>query len=250
MARRSTYTGSLRADPDLYRSDVSSMIFTEREARAEYRRLARLANARIETLERRGMGDAAVLKKFPREFKSAAGRSEGDVRKKLEEVAHFVGLKTTSYRGARAAQRKQLEALKAQDEENGTNVYGFLNMNNIGAFGRFMEAAKKHAGSKKSFDSERVVEDFAEAWEDGEINPDWTQEAFDEYMERGEAEEIEEPEEAGAEIVRERPRRGAQKQKTAVQRERSAQKSRAQRAERARKRAAERSRRRSTRRRR
>lgn len=249
MAKRSDW-GALRADPDLYRNDLSRAVFTEAEARKEYRRLARLANARIETLERRGMGDAAVLKKFPREFKSAAGRSEGDVRKKLEEVAHFVGLKTTSYRGARAAQRKQLEALKAQDEENGTNVYGFLNMNNIGAFGRFMEAAKKHAASKKSFDSERVVEDFAEAWEDGEINPDWTQEAFDEYMERGELEGIEEPEEAGAETVRERPRRGAGKQKTAAQRERAARRGRAERSQRARQTERERSRRRSTRRRR
>ena len=249
MAKRSDW-GSLRADPDLYRNELSRAVFTEAEARKEYRRLARLANARIETLERRGMGDAAVLKKFPKEFKSAAGRSETDVRKKLEEVAHFMSLKTTSYLGARAAQRAQLETLKARDEENGTNVYGFLNMNNIGAFGRFMEAAKKHADSKKSFDSERVVEDFAEAWEDGEIDPDWTQEAFDEYMERGEAEEIEEPEEAGAETVRERPRRGAQKQKTAAQRERRARRGRTQRAERARQTERERSRRRSTRRRR
>lgn len=249
MAKRSDW-GSLRADPDLYRNDLSASVFSESEARKEYRRLARLANARLETMERRGMGDAAVLKKFPREFNSAAGRSERDVRKKLEEVAHFVGLKTTSYRGVRAAQRAQLETLKARDEENGSNVYGFLNMKNIGAFGRFMEAAKKHADSKKSFDSERVVEEFAEAWEDGEIDPEWTQEAFDEYMERGEAEEIEDPEEAGAETVRERPRRGAQKQKTAAQRERRAKKSRAQRAERARQTERERSRRRSTRRRR
>lgn len=243
MAKKDDW-GSLRNEPDLYRSDLSGMIFNEKEARAEYRRLARLANARLETMERRGMGDAAVLKKFPAEFKSAAGRSESDVRKKLEEVAHFMSLKTTSFRGARSAQRKQIETLKDRDPE----TYGFLNMNNIGAFGRFMAAALAHAPSRKAFDSERAVEDFQEAWESGEIDPDWTEEAFNEYMERGETEEIEEPEEAGAEIVRARPRKGSQK--SAAQRERSRRSGQAAGQERAKKYQAERTRRQNQRKRR
>lgn len=217
--------GALRYDPDLYSAATSGLVFTEREARAEYRRLAKLANARLDVLERRGMGDASVLQKFPKEFRSAAGRSEADVRKKLQEVAHFMNLKTTSYKGARSAQKAQLEALQEQG-------YDFLNMKNISAFGRFMEAAKRHAASKKSFDSERAIEDFQEALESGEIDVDMTQEAFDEYMERGESEEIEEPEEAGAEIVRERPKKSGS-QKTAGQREATRKKAQAERAQRA-----------------
>lgn len=222
---------ALRVDPDLYSASLSHMAFTLKEARTEYSRLARLANARLDVMERHGMDDAAVLRKFPAEFKALPkGASESQVRKALATAAHFVGLKTTSYKGARAAQKAQVEAMQEQG-------YDFLNMKNIGAFGRFMEAAKRHAASKKAFDSERAVEDFEALWESGQLDPDTTQEAFDRYMESGQFEEI--PSQEDAEKVIEK----TGKKMTAAQREKRVKQQRQQRLERARSTAKERQRR-------
>lgn len=151
--------GALKYDRDLYATSVSGLVFTEREARAEYARLRRAANARIETLERRGLGDSQSLRRFPSSFGSLAGASEKAVRKGLQEVAHFMSLQTTSYRGQLKARQNMIDAL----QERG---YDFINKSNVAAFGRFMDAAKKHYGNKKSFDSEQIVELFREREEE------------------------------------------------------------------------------------
>ena len=227
-----TTKSALRVDPDLYSASLSHMAFTPKEARTEYSRLARLANARLDVLERHGMGDAASLRKFPAEFKALPkGASESQVRKALATAAHFVGLKTTSYKGVRAAQKAAVETMR----EHG---YDFITMENIEAYGRFMEAAKKHANEKgagkKSFRSEVYLEDFEALWEDEKIDPKATQEAFDKYMETGDLQEIQPKD--GAEIVRET----SGKQLSEKQREKRVKQQRQQRRERARSTAKER----------
>lgn len=148
--------GPLKYDRELYSATTSPLIFTDKEARAEYARLRRLANKRLDVLERAGYGEAASLRNYPASFGSMRGASERDMRKALADVSRFLSLKTTTLRGIKSSQKKAINTL----HEHG---YDFINKDNIESFGRFMEAAKRHAGSKKAFDSEQAVEAFRAA---------------------------------------------------------------------------------------
>ena len=168
--------GALSFDREFYRSDLSANLFMESEARKEYARLRRLANKRLAALERAGLGEAKVLRGFLAEFASLRGASERTVRNALEDVAHFVSLKTTTVRGIQAAQKKAIATMQSHG-------YDWINKSNIESFGRFMEAAKQHTYNKKAFDSERAaayykdyeemilerqenMEDMMDDWED------------------------------------------------------------------------------------
>lgn len=166
---------SLKYDRDLYSASISSLVFNEKEARTEYARLRRFANERIKTLQKYGYGDANSLKRFPKSFESARGASEKQVRKMLSDVAHFMDLQTTSLRGIQRQQRNMIDAL----QERG---YDFINKNNVQAFGRFMDAAKRHYGSKKAYDSEQIVEIFEQMEKEiRQMEPDEMESVFEEW---------------------------------------------------------------------
>lgn len=206
----------LKAALELYQASLSRMIFTESEARKEYNRLRRAANARLATLQRRGLGDVAALKSYPKEFKSAAGESESAVRKRLAQVAHFMSLQTTTYKGIMAARNKSIETMR----EHG---YDFINKSNIDSFGRFMEAAKRHYGNKKGFDSEQVVEAFWEHLEEleGITDADGMEDLFNDWLEdEGEWEEIEPEPEEYVEPEPVRPKREERERRGKTKRER------------------------------
>ena len=167
--------GALKMPREFYDTSLSAKMFTEKEARAEYSRLARLANARIATMQRRGYGNAAVLKDYPATFAPAGGANEKQIRKRLQEVAHFMSLKTTSYTGARAARKKTVETLRA-------NGYDFITMDNVEAFGRFMGAANDHYGNRHAYDSEQIADIFDYLDEINEIpDPEDAAALFEEY---------------------------------------------------------------------
>lgn len=149
---------ALKYDRDLYATGLSHLVFTEKEARAEYARLRRSANERIAALQRHGYGDVNSLRYFPKSFESARGASEKQVRKMLADVAHFMDLQTTSLRGIQRQRSAAIETL----HEHG---YDFINKSNFEAYGRFMQAVKNHYGSKKSFASEYYYEIFEARYE-------------------------------------------------------------------------------------
>lgn len=183
--------GPLRYDRELYSAATSQLVFSEREARQEYARLRRLANRRLAALERAGYGEAAALKNYPADFGSLRGASEREVRKALAEVSRFMSLKTTTIRGIQSSQKKAVSTM----QEHG---YDFINKNNIESFGRFMAAAKKHAGSKKAFDSEQAVAAFHAALEE-DIDPEDLEDWLDEWEDK---EDYEPPEPDESERVK------------------------------------------------
>ena len=175
--------GPLKYDRELYSATTSPLVFTDKEARVEYARLRRLANKRLDVLQRAGYGEAASLRNYPASFGSMRGASERDTRKALADVSRFLSLKTTTLRGIKSSQKKAINTLR----EHG---YDFINKDNIESFGRFMEAAKRHAGSKKAFDSEQAVEAFRAA-----KAAEMSDEEMEDYLEDWEEMEDYEPEE-------------------------------------------------------
>lgn len=188
-------TGPLRYDRELYQAGTSQLVFTDKEARAEYARLRKAANKRLAVLEKAGYGGAASLRNYPASFESMRGASERDVRKGLSEVARFLSLKTTTLRGIQATQKKALATLHSHG-------YDFVNKSNLESFGRFMEAARQHSTSRKAFDSDRVAKYFRDyedeilaSQEEGEDMMDQWEELEDyEPEEPDETERVQQPE--------------------------------------------------------
>ena len=176
--------GPLRYDRELYQAGTSQLVFTDKEARAEYARLRKAANKRLAVLEKAGYGGAASLRNYPASFESMRGASERDVRKGLSEVARFLSLKTTTLRGIQATQKKALATLHSHG-------YDFVDKSNLESFGRFMEAARQHSTSRKAFDSDRVAKYFRD-YEDEILA---SQEEGEDMMDQWEELEDYEPEE-------------------------------------------------------
>lgn len=161
---------------EMYDPSVSRAVFaTAKEVSKEYNKLRRVANQRLARLENAGYGDSAIMRRYGEGFGSVRGMTEAQKRAKLGEVAKFLGLKTSSVSGQKAA----LESFVETMQEKG---YDFINKNNAAAFGRFMEAAKKHYGSKKAFDSELIVDLFERTLE-ADADPEQIAEDFDYWSE-------------------------------------------------------------------
>lgn len=156
-------------DPDWYSTTVNRTIFTAREARAEYARLRKVANSRIERLEKAGYSDSSIIRRYGDGYESLRGANENTVRKALGDVAHFLGMKTSTVQGQRAALRNYIETM----HEHG---YDFINKDNAEQFRRFMAAARSHYG--KGFDSENTITLYQKSLEN-EIAPEVVQENFD-----------------------------------------------------------------------
>lgn len=139
-----------------YRLDAQAMTFTPQEARAEYARLRREANRRLEVL---GRSDFA---KLPGVQRAAGGfaalprtASEKQIRKQLYAVARYLNQRTSSLQGAKRAQRAFIESMR----EHG---YTFVNKRNAAALGRFLGAVQKHKEAK-GYDSDQLVTLFETA---------------------------------------------------------------------------------------
>lgn len=141
-------------DRFLYRIDVSPTVFTPEEARAEYARLRKAANMRIQRLQASEYKESAAaqtgaFQALPKDT------SERTVYRALQDVALFMSKKTTTVSGIREAERKMVETMK----ERG---YDFINRKNVKEFGEFWKEVKTHA-TYKQYDSERIVEMFRDA---------------------------------------------------------------------------------------
>ncbi len=138
----------------LYRIDVSPTVWTPEEARAEYARLRKAANMRIQRLQASeySTSSAAQTGAFQALPKGASDRT---VYRALQDVALFMSKKTTSVSGIREAERKMVETM----QERG---YDFINRKNVKEFGEFWKEVKTHA-TYKQYDSERIVEMFRDA---------------------------------------------------------------------------------------
>ena len=161
---------------EMYDPSVSRAVFaTSKEVSKEYNKLRRVANQRLARLENAGYGDSAIMRRYGEGFGSVRGMTEAQKRAKLGEVAKFLGLKTSSVSGQRAALRSFVETM----QEKG---FDWINMKNAPAVGRFMEAAKRHYGTKNAFDSLQIMELMERVDEVG-ADPDEIAKDFDYWTE-------------------------------------------------------------------
>ena len=168
MSYRSPFGG---LSSSLYQPGMSENLFSDREARAEYARLRKVANRRIARMEKAGYGSSAIMRRYGGGFESLRGASAAAIRERLGDVASFLEKKTSSVTGQRRAVQRFVETM----QELG---YDFINKKNADRFGRFMEAAKRHYGNKKAFDSEQIISLFEQA-EQKKIAPEIVAENFD-----------------------------------------------------------------------
>ena len=136
-----------------YEPANSAFVFTPKEARAEYARLRKIANRRLERLGASEFANSRTYQNWSSGFEALPPDApERDIRKALYDVGRFVNLKTSSVTGARAAREKFVGKM----QELG---YDFINKSNAQQFGEFMREVKTHQ-TYKGYDSERVAELF------------------------------------------------------------------------------------------
>lgn len=172
----------LSGDLEVYQVGVSDMVFSLKEARAEYSRLAKAARKRLSRLGDSVYSDTRLYNRYKGAFNPLSkDASEGEVRKALYEVARFTELKTSSISGMKAASLAAYKSFKETHDEG----YEYIDKKNFETFRRFMGAVKSYYKNDKAFDSEEAVEDFEEFLKDAKDNDyDLDEKAvFDEWVE-------------------------------------------------------------------
>lgn len=140
----------------MYDIDIAPSFLNLKEARAEYVRLAKAANKRIQRIrESEYASSAAGARAMFGSVKQL--KTERQVYAALQQVARFTSQKTSSISGIKEVEKKQLETMREMG-------YTFLNKSNIHEFGEFMKQVRKHANVKNLQGvSDRIVNLFKEA---------------------------------------------------------------------------------------
>lgn len=153
----------------------SAFVFTPKEARAEYARLRKIANRRLERLGASEFANSTTYQNWSSGFEALPPDApEREVRKALYDVGRFVNLKTSSVSGSRAAQKAFVETMQDRG-------YTFINKSNAQQFGEFMRDVKTHK-TYKGYDSERVADLFRLAKEK-RISPEDMAKNFEFWLE-------------------------------------------------------------------
>ena len=139
---------------------------SERKLRSEYSRLRRLANKRLENLEKNNLGTWGS-----RRFASARGMSAEYVEAALLEVSHYLRDVRHTVKGEREFRDSVLQTL--HDKYH----YYFINESNFYEFAKFMED-KQDKYSEKVYDSSDAAQVFNNAAR-LKINADMLEENFD-----------------------------------------------------------------------
>lgn len=166
-------------DRSIYFPDVARSVSfpTIREARAEYSRLRKIAAKRLQRLEKAGYAQFATYQRYAHAFSPLPRNlSESRVYKKLNEVAHFLSLQSSSVSGEREKMRSTIETL----HELG---YDFIDESNIREFGQFMDSLRSYLGSKDMDYSEQAIEVFRQALDaDDPLDPQKLADQFAEWL--------------------------------------------------------------------
>lgn len=204
-------------DRSQYFPDVArSVTFpTVREARAEYSRLRKIAVKRLNRLAAAGYSDMATYQRYANAFSPLPkDLSESRVYKKLNEVAHFLSLKSSSVSGEREKLRSTIDTL----HELG---YDFVDESNIREFGQFMDSLRSYMGGKDLDYSEQAIEVFRQALDaDSPLDPQELAEQFADWLIGEEATVFEAPEQPQEPIPGEREpvrRSGTRRKQTPAQ---------------------------------
>lgn len=158
-----------------YFPEVARSHMSKKEARAEYARLRKIANRRLEALTR-NYPKSEVARRYRKGFKPLE-RFEKSTRifKKLYEVARYLNMATGSVSGMRAVRKKQLETLHRHG-------YTFVNKRNLDEFNEFWREVRTHSAYSEAM-SEQVVEQFGKA-KKAKIDPQTVARNFEKYLEK------------------------------------------------------------------
>lgn len=156
-----------------YFPEVAREKMSVREARAEYARLRKIANRRLDALMRY-YPESRAAKRYKKGF-AALPREErsGRIFKKLYELARYMNEQMGSVSGQRSYRKKSIESLHASG-------YYFINQKNFDQFAAFMEEVKTHS-IYHEYDSEQAVIRFGKALK-AKMDPLKVAKAFEKYM--------------------------------------------------------------------
>ena len=159
-----------------YFPEVARSHMSKKEARAEYARLRKIANRRLEALQR-NYPKSEIARRYRKGFTALPRGEEKSSRifKKLYEVARYLNTATGSVSGQRAARKQQLETLR----EHG---YTFINKKNLDEFNEFWRTVKTHAAYSGAM-SEEIVELFGKA-KKTRTDPQTVAKAFEKYLDK------------------------------------------------------------------
>lgn len=131
---------------------LESGVLSESEIRAEYMRLRKIANQRLEVLGRRGYEDTQTYLRNAGTYRPQSEYTTSELMYQLYRVSKFVTAKSSSYSGMKQIERETKEKLLAHG----------LKIKDLAEFGNFMEFARSKYGASE-YDSERVAELYQEA---------------------------------------------------------------------------------------
>ena len=158
-----------------YFPEIARSKMTKREARAEYARLRKIANRRLEALMR-NYPKSEVARRYRKGFQPLSKEEKTTrIYKKLYEVARYLNTASGSVTGQRTARKKQLETL----HEHG---YLFVNKRNLDQFNEFWRTVRAH-GDARRYDSERVAVLFGKA-KKKRLDPQAVARDFEKYLEK------------------------------------------------------------------
>ena len=142
-----------------YNKEVAPEHFTVQEARAEYARLAAVANKRLARMKQSMYADTKTAQReyFNPTAISFDSKNAKQIFAQLQNVARFVNKKSSSITGQRRMELAQLETMRGLG-------YDWLNKGNIHQFRLFWDEVRSHATNKFK-DSEDVVQLFKNARE-------------------------------------------------------------------------------------
>lgn len=157
-----------------YYPSAARQVFTEAEARKEYARLRKIANRRLEALER-NYPKSQMARMFKGGF-PAAGKDAGQrIYSRLFDVARYMQSALGSVSGERAYRKKMIARL----HEAG---YTGINAKNFDDFTMFMEEVKQHMSEREfAAKSEQIVELFEKA-DDVGADTDEVARSFQAYL--------------------------------------------------------------------
>lgn len=151
----------------------------EREVRAEYARLRRIAQNRLRRLEQTGNVETDLYNRFKKGFPVLSDiKTKRQLVYNLSDLATFIESPYSTPRGIEAVTKKTVESLNARG-------YTFVNSSNLKLFGEFMELARS-TYRLRMVASDRVavlVDKFLGLQKEG-AHPDAVEKRFKRYLQR------------------------------------------------------------------
>lgn len=137
------------------------------QLRAQYERVAKAANKRLEKLKEAGFGSSEFVQNHKNGFKTdimydqyGRVRSRTEVSKMLAEVNRFMNAESSTVRGLKKARQELLDSLHDVDEEGNPTRYEGITEENLDKFTKFMDMYHSSVEAQTNYSSETAVQAF------------------------------------------------------------------------------------------